>query len=51
MSHYTIKQLADLLAGGKTSSVELCQDYLGRIAAQNPTLNAFITVDADKSLA
>ncbi|HEX8978583.1 MAG TPA: Asp-tRNA(Asn)/Glu-tRNA(Gln) amidotransferase subunit GatA, partial [Parasulfuritortus sp.] len=51
MPQHTLKQLADLLAGGKTSSVELCQDYLARIAAHNPTLNAFITVDADRTLA
>ena len=51
MSQSTIKQLADLLAGGKTSSVELSQDYLARIAAHNPTLNAFITVDAERTLA
>ena len=48
---YTIKQLATLLAEGKTTSVELCQDYLARIQAQNPTLNAFISVDAEKTLA
>ncbi|NTV96605.1 MAG: Asp-tRNA(Asn)/Glu-tRNA(Gln) amidotransferase subunit GatA [Thiobacillus sp.] len=51
MTQHTIKQIADLLAGGKTSSVELCQDYLARIAAHNPTLNAFITVDAERTLA
>jgi len=51
MSQHTIKQLAELLAGGKATSVELCQDYLGRIGAHNPDLNAFITVDADKTLA
>jgi aspartyl-tRNA(Asn)/glutamyl-tRNA(Gln) amidotransferase subunit A len=50
MSQQTIKQLADLLAQGKTSSVELSQDYLGRIAAHNPNLNAFITVDAERTL-
>ncbi len=51
MSQQTIKQLADLLAQGKTSSVEISQDYLGRIAAHNPNLNAFITVDAERTLA
>ena len=47
----TIKSLSALLADGKTSSVELCQDTLGRIERLNPTLNAFITVAADKTLA
>ena len=35
----------------EVSSVELAQAYLERIAAANPTLNAFITVDADRTLA
>ena len=47
----TIKQLAGQLAAGKVSSVELCQDYLGRIGRLNPEINAFITVDRDKTLA
>ncbi len=51
MAHSTLKQLADLLASGKTSSVELSQDYLGRIHRQNPGLNAFITVDPERTLA
>ncbi|NWG87340.1 MAG: Asp-tRNA(Asn)/Glu-tRNA(Gln) amidotransferase subunit GatA [Hydrogenophilaceae bacterium] len=51
MIHASLTQLSALLAEKKTSSVELCTDYLGRIAALNPTLNAFITVDPDKTLA
>jgi aspartyl-tRNA(Asn)/glutamyl-tRNA(Gln) amidotransferase subunit A len=51
MSSPTLKQLADQLAAGKVSSVESCQDYLSRIERLNPTLNAFITVDRDKTLA
>jgi aspartyl-tRNA(Asn)/glutamyl-tRNA(Gln) amidotransferase subunit A len=47
----TIKQLSILLAEGKASSVELSRDYLGRIQALNHTLNAFVTVDPDKTLA
>ncbi len=47
----TLKSLSTSLAAGKTSSVELCQDYLARIQAQNATLNAFISVDADQTLA
>ncbi|WP_374538083.1 Asp-tRNA(Asn)/Glu-tRNA(Gln) amidotransferase subunit GatA [Chitinimonas taiwanensis] len=48
---YTLKQAAELLAAGKTSATELATDYLGKIAAANGTLNAFITVDGDKTLA
>ncbi|SMC18503.1 aspartyl/glutamyl-tRNA(Asn/Gln) amidotransferase subunit A [Andreprevotia lacus DSM 23236] len=51
MTVRTLKQLSDLLAAGKTSAVELAQDYLARIDALNPTLNAFITVDHAKTLA
>jgi aspartyl-tRNA(Asn)/glutamyl-tRNA(Gln) amidotransferase subunit A len=47
----TLKSLSNALVEGKTSSVELCQDYLNRIQALNPTLNAFISIDADKTLA
>ena len=47
----TLSQLAARLTAGEVSSVELCQDYLARIAAHNPTLNAFITVDAERTLA
>jgi aspartyl-tRNA(Asn)/glutamyl-tRNA(Gln) amidotransferase subunit A len=51
MTLATIKSLSTLLAEGKSSSVELCQDYLTRIQTQNPELNAFISVDAEKTLA
>jgi aspartyl-tRNA(Asn)/glutamyl-tRNA(Gln) amidotransferase subunit A len=51
MSDATLKSLSALLAEGKASSAELCQDYLTRIQAQNGVLNAFISVDAEKTLA
>ncbi|MCU0933344.1 MAG: Asp-tRNA(Asn)/Glu-tRNA(Gln) amidotransferase subunit GatA [Thiobacillaceae bacterium] len=51
MLDHTLRSLSTLLADGKASSVELCRDYLARIQALNPSLNAFITVDADKTLA
>ncbi|WP_425455477.1 Asp-tRNA(Asn)/Glu-tRNA(Gln) amidotransferase subunit GatA [Arenicella xantha] len=38
-----------MLASGKTSSVELTQDYLSRI--KNSNHNAFISIDAEQSLA
>ena len=46
----TIKSLSALLAAGKVSSVELCQDYLGRIDRLNPALNAFVTVNPETTL-
>jgi aspartyl-tRNA(Asn)/glutamyl-tRNA(Gln) amidotransferase subunit A len=51
MSDASLKSLSVLLADGKASSLELCQDYLTRIQARNGALNAFISVDADKTLA
>ncbi|MDD2775209.1 MAG: Asp-tRNA(Asn)/Glu-tRNA(Gln) amidotransferase subunit GatA [Gallionella sp.] len=51
MINASLKQLSAALAEKKISSVELTQLYLDRIAALNPTLNAFITLDAERSLA
>ena len=48
--NHTLISLSRLLAEGKASSVELCQDYLGRIQAMNPALNAYITVNPDLTL-
>ena len=51
MINATLKQLSTQLAGKKISSVELTQLYLDRVAALNPELNAYITVNPDMSLA
>ncbi len=40
-----------MLAERKISSVELTQEFLARIDRHNPDLNAYITVDPEKSLA
>jgi len=48
------KTLSELLAGLRNkdySSLELTKLYLGRIAASQPTLNAFVSVTADTALA
>ena len=47
----SLSQLASLLADKKISSVELTQIYLDRIAQLNPALNAFVTLNAELSLA
>ena len=47
----SLTELARSLTNQEISSVELTQLYLDRIARLNPMLNAFITVDGEKSLA
>jgi len=51
MINNSLKQLSAALAAKKISSRELTQLFLDRIAQLNPTFNAFITLDAEKSLA
>ena len=50
MINSTIKQLGVALLTKQISSVELTQLYLDRIKQLNPQLNAFIALNADKSL-
>ena len=50
MINASLKELAAALASKKVSSVELTQLFLDRIARLNPELNAYITVDPEKSL-
>ncbi len=50
MSDASLSALAAQLVAKQVSSRELAQQYLDRITALNPSLNAFITVDADKTL-
>jgi aspartyl-tRNA(Asn)/glutamyl-tRNA(Gln) amidotransferase subunit A len=47
----TLEELQAALAGGRVSSVELTGLHLARIRALNGTLNAFISVDEETSLA
>lgn len=48
--HDSILETADLLRRRKVSPVELTRECLARIAAKNPTLNAFITVAEETAL-
>jgi aspartyl-tRNA(Asn)/glutamyl-tRNA(Gln) amidotransferase subunit A len=43
-------EIRDAIRSGRASTVEVCQAALTRIAAQNPSLNAFRTVDPDGAL-
>ena len=51
MIERSLQALARALATKEISSRELTRLYLERIARHDPQLNAFITVDADRSLA
>ncbi len=51
MFNSSLQQLGAALRSKKISSVELTQLYLDRIAALNPELNAYITLDGETSLA
>jgi aspartyl-tRNA(Asn)/glutamyl-tRNA(Gln) amidotransferase subunit A len=51
MHRSSVAELSRHLAGRRISSVELTRAYLERIERLNGTLNAFITVDAELSLA
>ncbi len=46
----SLKDLTRALAAKRVSSVELATLFLDRIERLNPTLNAFVTVDREKSL-
>ncbi len=51
MIRASLKELSTALATRKISAVELAGEFLDRIEKRNPTLNAFITVDRDRTLA
>jgi aspartyl-tRNA(Asn)/glutamyl-tRNA(Gln) amidotransferase subunit A len=51
MINTSLKELSAQLAAKKISSVELTRTFLDRIREMNPRLNAFITIDENKSLA
>ncbi len=51
MLNASLAELSSALAAKRVSSVELTRLFLARIAALNDALNAFITVDEERSLA
>src|SRR6266508_507525 len=51
MLNASLKELSAALAQKKISGAELTKLFLDRISRLNGSLNAFITVDAEKSLA
>lgn len=51
LTRLTAVEMADGLAAGEFTSVELTQAHLDRIERLNPALNAFLLVDAEGALA
>ena len=51
MINSSLKQFSQMLAKKEISSVEMTQAFLDRINKHNPTINAYIALDADKTLA
>lgn len=51
MINSSLTQIAQQLAGKLISSVELTQAYLQRMSTLNPSINAYITIDEEQSLA
>ena len=51
MIHASLRELASALETKQVSSLELTELFLGRIAQHNSTINAFITIDEEKSRA
>ncbi|MGJ8619324.1 MAG: Asp-tRNA(Asn)/Glu-tRNA(Gln) amidotransferase subunit GatA [Methylophilaceae bacterium] len=50
MINQSLKSLSQMLAKKEVSSVEMTQTFLARIKQYNPEINAYITVNEDKSL-
>ena len=48
---YTLTQASNLLQSKKISAVELATEYLNAINARNPSINGYITLDPEKTLA
>ena len=46
-----LRELSSALSGKKISAVELAKLFLNRIELRNPSLNAFVTLDREKTLA
>ncbi|EGV36450.1 Asp-tRNA(Asn)/Glu-tRNA(Gln) amidotransferase subunit GatA [Neisseria weaveri] len=51
MTQYTLKQASKLLHSKQISATELAQEYLNAIDARNPSINGYITLDKDLTLA
>ncbi|NUE66857.1 Asp-tRNA(Asn)/Glu-tRNA(Gln) amidotransferase subunit GatA [Snodgrassella sp. ESL0253] len=48
---YTLKQCSELLQSKQASASELAQEYLAAIAEGNTSLNAYVTLDKERTIA
>ena len=51
MTNWTISSVKSALAAEKLSARELAADFFKRIDAQNPTLNAYLTLSPERAYA
>lgn len=51
MTSYTLKQASELLHSKQVSATELAQEYLTAIETRNPTINGYIALDPERTLA
>jgi aspartyl-tRNA(Asn)/glutamyl-tRNA(Gln) amidotransferase subunit A len=49
--NYTLKQCSDLLQSKQASAIELAKEYLAVIEEDNAGLNAYVTLDKERTLA
>ncbi|MBW2675200.1 MAG: amidase [Deltaproteobacteria bacterium] len=50
ISYTSARELIGFITSGKVTPLEVMEDTLGRIEEANPSLNAFVSIDADRAL-
>jgi len=50
ISYTSARELIGLITSGEVTPLEVMEDTLGRIEEANPSLNAFVAIDADRAL-
>ncbi len=50
ISYTSARELIGLITSGEVTPLEVMEDTLGRIETANPSLNAFVSIDADRAM-
>lgn len=50
ISYTSAQELIGLITSGEVTPLEVMEDTLGRIETANPSLNAFVSIDADRAM-